>query len=290
MELKQLKVFLNVCDTMNITETAKQLSYSQSTISDIIQKLEASLETQLFLRVKKRIILTDKGKLLKTYAEKMMTLEQEAISDMRDNKKTIHVGITESLCAYKFPSFFREYLLKHPNININFEIARCETIPVLLKSHDIDFGITLDEPVMDDDIISNHLFEEEILFIKSTEYHKKAFNSYEALNDENIILSKGYTGYNKLFFDLYKEKQLSLGPITYMESIEGIKTYVKSGFGITFIPLIAIEKEIENNEITPIYFDDHHHFHSVQILTHRHVTPDKDIESLITACKNTFRV
>lgn len=290
MELKQLKVFLNVCDTMNITETAKQLSYSQSTISDIIQKLEASLETQLFLRVKKRIILTDKGKLLKIYAEKMMTLEQEAISEMRDNKKTIHVGITESLCAYKFPSFFREYLLKHSNININFEIARCETIPELLKSHDIDFGITLDEPVMDDDIISDHLFDEEILFIKSAKYHDKIFNNFDALNDENIILSKGYTGYNKLFFDLYKDRQLTLGPITYMESIEGIKTYVKSGFGITFIPLIAIEKEIDNNEFTPIYFNDHHYFHSVQILTHRHITTDDEINSLITACKNTFKV
>jgi aspartyl-tRNA synthetase len=40
MEIKQLKIFLSVCEYMSFTKAAKALNYSQSTISDNIKKLE----------------------------------------------------------------------------------------------------------------------------------------------------------------------------------------------------------------------------------------------------------
>ena len=289
MELKQLKVFITVCEYMNITEASKILNYSQSTISDIIQKLELSLSVTLFDRIKKRIYLTDKGKILLAYANKIIALQEEAFHAITDSKTTLNVGITESLCVYKFPTFFRTYLEEHKNITFNFVLARCEEIPDLLRENKIDIGMTIDEILTDKDISSTPLFKEEIILIKSGNYHKKEITTYSDLDAENIIISKGITGYNILFFDIYKSNNINVGPITYMESIEGIKSYVKDGFGISFMPYTAVEAEIHAGTIAPITINKQRYFHTVQLLTYKSKQLSLEAKDLLEACINKFK-
>ena len=58
MEIRQLKTFRKVATLLNFNRAAEALNYSQSTVSAQIQALEEALETRLFDRLPKRIILT----------------------------------------------------------------------------------------------------------------------------------------------------------------------------------------------------------------------------------------
>lgn len=286
MEIKQLKIFLEVCRHMNITKAAKSMNYSQSSISDAIKKLEESTDSLLFERFKKRIYLTDKGKTLKPYAERIIKLHEEALASLISDKTVIHVGIIESLAAYIFPSFFREFMFHHDEVEINFIVVRCEKIVDLLKEKRIDFGLTLDELVIDSDIDVVPLFHEEICLVKSHLYDNTNYNAIDDLYHKNIIISKGYTGYNTLFFDFYKKHQIPAGRITYMETIEGMKRYVKDGFGITFLPRSAFDTEKNELEIIDIGYQ---FFHTVQLITLKD-RPLKGIaEKLIDACIKKYR-
>src|SRR6056297_1639399 len=164
MEIKQLKIFLSVCEHMSFTKAAKALNYSQSTISDHIKKLEDSLNTKLFNRINRDIFLTDQGKKLIDYARKIIALEREALLEISDTSvKVIHVGILESLVSYKFPAFFRKFLEENTDCRIVFKIARCEALVDLLRKDVVDIAFTLDETIKEKDIESTLLFEEEIV-------------------------------------------------------------------------------------------------------------------------------
>lgn len=287
MEIKQLKIFLSVCEHMSFTQAAKALNYSQSTISDHIKKLEDSLNTKLFNRINRDIFLTDQGKKLIDYARKIIALEREAILEISDTSvKVIHVGILESLVSYKFPAFFRKFLEENTDCRIVFKVARCEALVDLLRKDVVDIAFTLDEMIQEKDIQSTLLFEEEIVLALSG---KKEVKGVKDLNGMNVIISEGDQGYNQLFYNLSNELSIEHGSFIYMESIEGIKNFVKDGFGLTFIPETAIEKELKEKSIQKVIINDQHYYHNVQLLIHRDKYIDPKLQQLIDQSIKTYR-
>lgn len=287
MEIKQLKIFLSVCEYMSFTKAGKALNYSQSTISDHIRKLENSLDTKLFNRINRDIFLTDTGKKLIIYARKIIELEREATLEIGNSSvKVIHVGILESLVSYKFPAFFREFLEENTDCRIVFKIARCEELVDLLRKDIVDIAFTLDEKVEEKDIQSNLLFKEEIVLALSG---NKIINNVKDLDGMNVIISEGDDGYNQLFYDLSNQLSLQHGSFIYMESIEGIKNFVKDGFGLTFIPVTAIEKELEEKSIQKVIINNKHYYHNVQLLVHRDKYIDSKLKKLIDRSFETYR-
>ena len=80
MELRNLSSFLSVAKTLSFTRAAQELNYSQSTVTAQIQTLERELGSPLFERLGKRVSLTESGRRLVRYAEKMIGLEREALA------------------------------------------------------------------------------------------------------------------------------------------------------------------------------------------------------------------
>ena len=62
MELLQLRYFLTVARTLNISHAAKHHMIPQPAMSKTISRLERELGTPLFHRYKNRLSLTDEGK------------------------------------------------------------------------------------------------------------------------------------------------------------------------------------------------------------------------------------
>lgn len=72
IEPEQLNIFLQAAETLNFSETAKQLHVSQPTVSKRIQELERQLKINLFERSSGRLRLTDAGKKLQPWARKLI--------------------------------------------------------------------------------------------------------------------------------------------------------------------------------------------------------------------------
>ncbi len=71
-----LETFLSVCKTRHFTQTAQHLHMTQPGVSQHIQKIEQTLQTQLFIRQGKQIDLTEAGKDLQEYANQLLQGEQ----------------------------------------------------------------------------------------------------------------------------------------------------------------------------------------------------------------------
>ena len=82
MELRTLKYFTVVAEELNITHAAERLSMSQPPLSNQIKALEEELGTKLFVRGKRRLQLTEAGRLLYRSAQRILDLAEKTRHDV----------------------------------------------------------------------------------------------------------------------------------------------------------------------------------------------------------------
>ena len=99
MDIKSLSYFVTVAEELNITKAAEKLNISQPPLSIQIRNLEIELDTVLFIRGKRKLELTESGRLLYRRAKEILSLTSQAEEEIRSMKHglsgTISLGLVE---------------------------------------------------------------------------------------------------------------------------------------------------------------------------------------------------
>ena len=110
MELRQLKYFVKVAETLNFSEAAKVLCVTQSTLSQQIKQLEQEVNTQLLIRNSHSVTLTEAGNELLPYARQTLQDARTCLDKIHDIQNllsgTLRIGVT-----YTFSPILTETLL-----------------------------------------------------------------------------------------------------------------------------------------------------------------------------------
>ena len=122
MELRQLRYFVRLAETLNFSEAAKTLCITQSTLSQQIKQLEQELDTQLLLRTSRSVALTEAGDELLPYARRTLIDAEECTARISDLKNvlcgTLNIGVT-----YSFGPMLTETLVSfmkvYPHVKLN---------------------------------------------------------------------------------------------------------------------------------------------------------------------------
>lgn len=145
MNLKQLRYFVAVAEEKQISAAAKRLLIAQPPLSYQLKQLEKELGVKLFTRTAHGIILTDEGKKLQVYAERIISLADIAKDQVTKISKgelgTIRLGVVSSSTGELPTESFKKITKYYPNIA--FDIYEENTFGVLEKLHNrtIDLGL-----------------------------------------------------------------------------------------------------------------------------------------------------
>ena len=267
MDLKQLQTFLTAAETLSFTQTAQLLDYAQSSITAQIKSLEEELGVILFERLGKRVTLTDEGKRLQQYAQKMLELDIEMKKALSNEQAQVvlKIGAQESQCVYRLPSILQQYQKAYPQVKIIFKpVHTTEIAKDLLQSGNLDVAFISDAYKETPMLYRERLIQEQLIFVSAPTSIKGHTLSAHQLSAETMLLTENGCSYrNQLEAQLQQEGVLSLQMIEFA-SIEAIKQCVMAGLGITFLPKMVVEREIENGQLVelqssfnvkPIYTD-----------------------------------
>ncbi|MFU1987593.1 LysR family transcriptional regulator, partial [Bordetella avium] len=78
MDLSDLRIFLAVAREQSVTRAAQALDRVPSNVTTRIRQLEDHLGQALFMREHKRMTLSDAGRRLEDYAQRLLALADEA--------------------------------------------------------------------------------------------------------------------------------------------------------------------------------------------------------------------
>ena len=111
MEMKTVHYYIAVAEELNLTRAAERLMMSQPPLSYQMKKLEEELGVTLFLRGKRRLELTDAGKLFLRRAYELEALEEKSREEMQSFGKGISgnlsIGLVEGRASAASQPAFR---------------------------------------------------------------------------------------------------------------------------------------------------------------------------------------
>lgn len=263
MEVRQLEYFVAVCDHMNMTKAAEYLHVAQPSITNSIKRLEAELDVKLFNRIKKKIEITEEGKIFYSRCKEILTLMDDAKEEMQDfnrmNKGTLSIGIPPMIGTYLFPSIFSAFKKQYPEVELKLhEFGSVETRNLLInKALDLAIVITSD---LSDDLMAHEISRSKIVLCVGENHalaEKKTVSFKEIIEEPVILLKEGFY-HRAIIMSLYEQNGAVPNEVLSSSQLETIKAMVAEGEGISFlleeiidqrsdIVAIPLEEELEIN-------------------------------------------
>jgi DNA-binding transcriptional LysR family regulator len=123
IEIALLRSFLAIAERGSFTTAARSLHCTQAAISMQIKRLEETTGGALFERTSRYVTLTRRGELLRSHARRIVALNDEALTQLHDDKFTglVRVGAIEDFAVHVLPPILSNFMNRHPEIAIEVE-------------------------------------------------------------------------------------------------------------------------------------------------------------------------
>ncbi len=257
MELRQLRTFQTVARLMNFNRAADALNYAQSTVSAQIKLLEEELGVSLFDRLGKRIVITEAGQKLMRYAQKMIDIEQETLTEISNSETligSISVRAPQSVGTYLLPSVLQQFKRQYPRVG--FDVSSCAlfTLRQELRSGIIDVAFLFAESVNASDLTAELVRIEPLVFVADPNHAltNSVGMTFSDLSGQSIFLPKHDCSYKMQFEEMLTAENIRPSVVMEFNSIEAIKQCVIKGLGITVIPEKAVKAELAQKKLKVI--------------------------------------
>lgn len=259
MEFRQLYSFYTIATTSSFTRTAEILGYAQSSITTQIQLLEEELNTKLFDRLGKRVVMTNEGQCFFNYVKQILALSneaKEAVSGSTTPKGSITIGAPESLCAMQLPMVLQEYHTVYPYVKIKLKMGSYNDFQCWLKSNLIDVGLFFQRRINQPELIIMPLAAEPIIAVARPDHPLRDKGRIEPddLLGESLILPEKGCSYRMILENILSRANIYPETIIELGSVMAMMQCAKSGLGITFLPRFAVAKELEAGNLIDLHW------------------------------------
>lgn len=256
MDISQLEVFLAVAREGGFSRAADKLYRTQSAVSQAVRKLETELGEPLFDRSSREGLLTDAGRVLQEYAERLLNLREnarEALSELRQLQQgRLIVGANEFTALYLL-RVLAEFQRLHPAIRIVVQRSLGSLIPDDVLRHKCEFGVLTYDP-QDPELSSVVVYSDELIFVVPPQHPlaRESRVSVRQLGAESFVAHIVSSPYREKVIQAFAKYKTPLHMAVELPTLQAIKRFVAMGNGVAFLPEISVEDEIARGELVRI--------------------------------------
>lgn len=256
MDLAALRVFLAVAEERSFSRAAVRVHRTQPAVSQAVRRLEADLGEQLFDRSSKNGTLTDAGRALQNYGQRLVRLAEEAesaIRELRDLRRgRVLIGANEAAVHTLLPLMAR-FRQRVPDIAVDVRRVPARQIAIEVQQGSLDFGALTFRPP------EAGLFElvvgtdELVLLMPPTHpLAKRRQVNMEDVAGEPIVAHNDPSPARERVLRLFEEHHIALNMVIALPSLDGIKRAVELKLGVALLPRRCAITEIASGRLVAV--------------------------------------
>jgi DNA-binding transcriptional LysR family regulator len=254
MELRQLEIFRVLAEELNFTRTAERVHCVQSNVTVQIRALETELGVPLFERLGKRVQLTEHGRQLVPYTERVLGLLEEAKSGLlsgAEPRGVLRVGAPESVLTYRLPPVLRMLRERYPKIELTFVAQTCSKIWSLLERGAADLAFAINEVPELPNLQVQTLCEEPMGLLAHPDHPLAKLRSVTPadLVMQTLLLTEEDCAYRLKLEGILSSVGLRPTSVLAFSSVEAIKQCAALSLGLAHLPLVTAKEEIASGRL-----------------------------------------
>lgn len=254
MEIRQLRYFLDIAQTEHLTQSARNLFVTQSTLSHGLRQLEDELGVKLFDRVGRGLRLSQAGAAFQTYAGRaLQEIEagRMALTEMTGLQSgSLTVGVIPTFLNTLIPAAVAAFSAAYPKVRVVVRDLRADPIEELLMTGQLDVGIAF-HPTERAEIEAEPLFEERMLLVVGLGHplmRRKTLAMKALANVPLALLTRSFAT-RRLIDDAFREAGVTPPIRVEMESVESLLAVCRSGVLASVVPERAAKQAADLHSI-----------------------------------------
>lgn len=254
MDTHLLKAFICVYENRSFSDAALKLHLTQPAVSKRIATLESQLETRLFDRIGRNLLLTEAGQILLPKAQQILEQLEETrrqISNLSTEiSGTLTLGTSHHIGLHRLPETLKQFATNYPRVRLDIQFLDSEQAFQRVLQGTLDIAvITL--PNTDRNHQTSHvqtqvIWPDPMAFVVAKSHPLAAINQPDAkqLSEFPAILPGLDTYTGRLVSTLFEENNLPLELGMSTHYLETIKMMVRIGLGWSALPVSMLDGEL----------------------------------------------
>lgn len=282
----RMETFLAVCKYMNFTHAAESLGLTQPAVSQHIKYLEKRYDSPLFLRDKKKLLLTPAGEMLRSAVETMRNDEntlKKRMKESQSKKRILTFGVTMTIGEYAIIPALTRFIKVHEDTNFYIRYANTQALLAYLYEGSIDFALV--EGYFNADNYNTRIYrEEEFIAVCSTQHQfQKPVRTLKDLTSERLLIREHGSGTRAILTKTLALKNMSVADfknIVEVENIHAIVSLLSQDCGIAFLYRAAVEEAIAGGILRHIPLMDFQITHDFTFIWNKDSVFTKEYENI----------
>jgi DNA-binding transcriptional LysR family regulator len=260
---RRLQVFYTVAKVLSFTKAAETLHMTQPAVTFQVKQLEEFFNTRLFDRTHNKITLTEAGKIVYDYAEKILDHYEKMNSEVRELTGEVTgsllIGASITIAEYMLPKLLGAFKKQFEDVNIRLQVGNTDAIVAMVENNMIDLGV-VEAPVYNKNLeVDVCRLDEMVLIVpEGHPLSNRDKISIEDVRKYRYISREEGSGSRSVIDNYIREQGLSysdLNVVMELGSPEAVKMAVESDVGIAIVSRTTIVKEMKLGTLKALPLD-----------------------------------
>jgi len=260
---RRLQVFHTVARLLSFTKAAESLHMTQPAVTFQVRQLEEHFNTRLFDRTHNRISLTDAGKRVFVYADRIFELYGEMENGVRELTGEISgaltIGASTTIADYMLPTLLGDFNARYPEVAIHLKVSNSDGIVSMVESNAIDLGV-VESPVGNKNLVVETCKQDQLVAIvpRGHPLAKERQIHFSALLDYPFICREEGSGTRDVingYLDELPDCAAGLKVSMELGSPEAVKGAVEAGMGVSVVSRATVQKELRLGTLVTLTLD-----------------------------------
>jgi DNA-binding transcriptional LysR family regulator len=278
MNFHRLRVFYTAARHLSFSRAAEELYTSQPNVSRHIARLEAELGVSLFHRLGTQVALTDAGRMVYDYAQRVFELTeglQRTLNELKGLERGyLRLGASSTPGLYLLPTHLAGFRARYPGLDVTLHLGNSREIVAQVLSNSLDLGF-VEGHVAAAGIQVQPFVTDELVFIAPAGHRLAGQAELEPqdLADESFIWREEGSGTREAMEAMLSRLGIQPARSLELRSCEGVKRAVAAGLGISFVSKHAVELELAQGLLAVLEGPDMRASRELSIVSHKDVRP-----------------